>query len=127
MSQPGSKRVSRSSRHVASTRNSRSLAHLDWTGAQLSVRQHTSQACRCRCGWPVTTTHPAKVFSAGGESFTWDDVIDSARARGDWAPLQRRLLRLLTREEELAAAGSLPDAAEVRCAASEFRYRLGLL
>jgi hypothetical protein len=73
----------------------------------------------------MTQTKP--VFSAGGRCFTWADVIDAARARGDWAAMQHELLALLARERELAAGDALPEAADVRAAANEFRYRLNLL
>lgn len=66
------------------------------------------------------------MFTAGGRGYTWAHVIDAARMRGDWATLQRDLLRLLAREDELGGAEALP-VSEVRAAANEFRYRLGLL
>lgn len=67
------------------------------------------------------------VFSAGGHSFTWVDVIDAARVRGDWAALQRHVVGQLARESELSAAGALPTSAETRSAANDFRYQRRLL
>ena len=58
----------------------------------------------------VTRVRTGPVFSVGGYSFTWSDVIDAARIRGELAGLQQRLLRLGAREEALAAAGALPRA-----------------
>jgi hypothetical protein len=70
----------------------------------------------------VSSARDAPVFSAGGRCFTWVEVIEAARARGDWAALERQVQALVAREHELAAAGALPNAAEVRAAANEFRY-----
>ena len=67
------------------------------------------------------------VFSAGTHSFTWIDVIEAARARGDWAALQREVVALLTRERELAAADALPSGLQVKAAATEFRYEHNLV
>lgn len=67
------------------------------------------------------------VFSAGTHCFTWIDVIEAARARGDWSALQRDLLALLARERELAAANALPSAVHVQSAAKKFRYEHNLL
>ena len=67
------------------------------------------------------------VFSAGGCCFTWVEVIEAARVRGDWAALQQHVAGLLMRESHLAAAGALPTADQTRAAANEFRYRHRLL
>lgn len=75
----------------------------------------------------MTEASSKPLFSAGGHSFTWVDVIDAARLRGDWATVQRRLTRLLARERELAASDALPEAAAVRSSANEFRYSHQLL
>jgi hypothetical protein len=75
----------------------------------------------------VTTARTARVFSAGGHGFTWVEVVEWARARGEWSALQHRVLGLLARERELAAAGALPGAAEVQGAANNFRDRHKLL
>ena len=71
----------------------------------------------------VTNAANARVFSAGGRCFTWADVIEAAVARGEWAALQRHALGLVAREN----TGELPDDAQVRAAANEFRYRHNLL
>ena len=75
----------------------------------------------------VTSAVDAPVFTAGGHCFTWVEVIESARARGDWAALQGHVAGLIAREGELLAAGALPTAAETRVAADEFRYQRNLL
>ena len=68
-----------------------------------------------------------RVFSAGGHTFTWGEVVDAARARGDWQVLQREALALLARDHQLAATESLPSSAQVDAAAKDFRYRHKLL
>ena len=75
----------------------------------------------------MTTVLPARVFSAGGHCFTWVEVVESARVWGEWAALQHRVVGLLARENELAAAGALPEAATVQAAADNFRDRHNLL
>ncbi len=67
------------------------------------------------------------VFSAGGRDFTWADIIGAAKARGEWASLERELARRLTRERELAITDSLPGSAEITSAAAKFRHRMHLL
>jgi hypothetical protein len=75
----------------------------------------------------VTDARNTRVFSAGGHCFTWVEVIEAARARGDWELLQRDLLALLARERDLAAADALPSPAQVGAAAKKFRYEHNLL
>jgi hypothetical protein len=75
----------------------------------------------------LTTARSEPVFSAGGHCFTWVDVVEWARARGEWAALQHRVTALLAREGELLAAGALPNAAQVQAAADNFRDRHNLL
>jgi hypothetical protein len=75
----------------------------------------------------LSTAHSARVFSAGGHCFTWVEVIEWARARGEWAVLEQRVVGLLARERELAATSALPDVAEVQAAADDFRDRHNLL
>lgn len=82
---------------------------------------------RPRKAMNVTHVRHGRVFSAGGHCFTWVEVIEAARGRGDWAALQHHVLKLLARERELAAVGALPSAAEVRAAAAEFRSQHKLL
>lgn len=75
----------------------------------------------------VTTTPRTRVFSAGGHCFTWGEVVESARVWGEWAALEQRVIGLLARENDVAAAGALPDAAKVQAAADNFRDRHNLL
>ena len=75
----------------------------------------------------LSTALSARVFSAGGHCFTWAEVVGFASARGEWAALQRRVVALLVREQELAAAGALPDAAAMQAAADSFRDRYNVL
>jgi len=67
------------------------------------------------------------VFTAGGHRFTWVEVIDAARVRGDWAELELYVVGQLARESELSAVGALPSSAETRSAANDFRYQRKLL
>lgn len=75
----------------------------------------------------MTNARNTPVFSAGGHCFTWVEVIEAARARGDWAALQRHVLAVLARESELAATNELPSAVRVQAAARQFRYRHNLI
>ena len=75
----------------------------------------------------MTSALDTPVFSAGGYRFTWVEVIDAARVRGDWATLQRYVVGQLARERDLSVVGALPTSAETRAAANEFRYQLNLL
>jgi hypothetical protein len=75
----------------------------------------------------VTGARGAPVFSAAGHCFTWQMVIEAARARGDWGALQRHVVRMLARERDLATTDGLPTFTEVRLAANEFRYQHNLL
>jgi hypothetical protein len=62
------------------------------------------------------------VFSIGDEQYRWEDVILSARLRGDWADLEKELreglacLKRLDKEEEEI------DPGELQSAANDFRY-----
>ncbi|MGA7054405.1 MAG: hypothetical protein WBZ37_24675 [Mycobacterium sp.] len=75
----------------------------------------------------MTTAPRTQVFSAGGHCFTWVEVVESARIWGEWAALEQRVVGLLVREKEVAAAGALPDAVKVQAAADNFRDRHNLL
>ncbi|MDT5349976.1 MAG: hypothetical protein QOH91_3263 [Mycobacterium sp.] len=43
----------------------------------------------------LSTAHSARVFSAGGHCFTWFEVVEWARIRGEWAVLRDRVAALL--------------------------------
>jgi hypothetical protein len=75
----------------------------------------------------VNDGRSTRVFSAGGHTFTCADVIDAARARGDWQVLEAEAIGLLASERELAASGALPSPAQVKAAATSFRYSHNLL
>ena len=75
----------------------------------------------------VASALDTPVFSAGGYRFTWVEVIEAARVRGDWPALQQHVAGLLRQERDLSAAGALPTADQTRVAATEFRYGLDLL
>ena len=75
----------------------------------------------------VASATDTPVFTAGGYRFTWVEVIEGARVRGEWAALQRHVAGLLSRERELSAVGALPSGAETRTAGNGFRYQLNLL
>jgi hypothetical protein len=55
------------------------------------------------------------------------EVVEWARARGEWEALQQRVGALLARERELVAVGALPSVAQVQAAADNFRDRHNLL
>ena len=67
------------------------------------------------------------VFSVGNEQYRWEDVILSARLRGDWADLEKELrdglacLKRLDEEEEEI------DPDELQSAANDFRYERDLV
>jgi hypothetical protein len=67
------------------------------------------------------------VFSVGSEQYRWDDVILSARLRGEWDDLEKQLrdglacLKRLDEEEEEI------DPDELQAAANDFRYERDLV
>ncbi|MUL46405.1 hypothetical protein FZI85_08285 [Mycobacterium sp. CBMA293] len=67
------------------------------------------------------------VFSAAGHPFTWVEVIDAARVRGEWQALQRQVAGLLSREAELSATDALPTPEATKVAGTAWRYRYRLL
>jgi hypothetical protein len=67
------------------------------------------------------------VFSAAGHPFTWVEVIDAARVRGEWQALQRQVAGLLSREAELSATDALPTPEATKAAGTAWRYRYRLL
>jgi hypothetical protein len=73
------------------------------------------------------TVREAPVFSAGGRSFKWEDVIDAAREWGEWQALERRTRDLLAAEQLAIEAGELPPGEHVSRAANAFRYERNLL
>ncbi|ETW25237.1 hypothetical protein [Mycobacterium gastri] len=75
----------------------------------------------------LSTARSARVFNAGGHCFTWVEVVEWARARGQWPALQQRVGALLARERELVEAGALPGTAQAQAAADSFRHRHNLL
>lgn len=75
----------------------------------------------------LSTARSAAVFSAGAHCFAWVDVVEWARAGGQWVALQQRVATLLAHERELAAIGLMPSTARVQAAADNFRERHNLL
>jgi hypothetical protein len=69
----------------------------------------------------------AAVFTAGGRTFTWGDVVNAARAWGEWGRLEASTGRALAVEKKAARAGRLPPAAEVVAATDAFRYERRLI
>ncbi len=67
------------------------------------------------------------VFSGGGRTFTWGDVVSRARAWGDWQQLEARIERLLELEQEAIRSGTAPSAERVTAAVDAFRYEHRLL
>lgn len=71
----------------------------------------------------LSTARGARVFSAGGHCFTWVEVVEWARARGEWPALQERVGALVARERELVAADALPGKAQRQAAVDSFCER----
>ncbi|MUM33592.1 hypothetical protein FZI93_18540 [Mycobacterium sp. CBMA361] len=49
------------------------------------------------------------VFSAAGHPFTWVEVIDAARVRGEWQALQRQVAGLLSQVAQRRRAQRMAD------------------
>ena len=62
------------------------------------------------------------VFSVGDERYRWEDVILSARLRGDWADLEKELREGLACLKRLAEEEEEIDPDELQSAANNFRY-----
>ncbi len=67
------------------------------------------------------------VFEANGVAYLWRDVLDAARASGDWEPLERRARQQAARLRAAEAEGNGPSAELVKARASEFRHARNLL
>ena len=69
----------------------------------------------------------APVFSAGGFTFYWEDVILAGAAWGSWALLERDLRSGRALLARAAAENSLPSRAELDAAITSFRYERNLI
>jgi hypothetical protein len=69
----------------------------------------------------------APVFSAGGHTFTWGDIVTAARCRGEWQRLETETRERMLAEQVASHDSSLPPAAEVQAAIARLRYRANLL
>lgn len=67
------------------------------------------------------------LFSVGADVYRWADVIEFARARGDWNALADEVRSGLQALRELELRGEAPGEAEIDAAAREFRYERRLL
>jgi hypothetical protein len=67
------------------------------------------------------------VFSAGGRTFGWEDVMRAAELRGELEQLERATREGLACTRRAEAEGSAPSADAVRAAATVFRYERDLL
>lgn len=69
----------------------------------------------------------APVFACSGRSITWGEIVEAARAWGEWQALAATTATLLVLEQSLRPEGRLPDVEAVRSAGNEFRYQRNLL
>jgi hypothetical protein len=67
------------------------------------------------------------VFTVGGETFTWTDVVAAARSQGDWQVLEGTTAEGLACARRLTASGDELDPKELAEAESVFRRRRRLL
>src|SRR5262249_39880661 len=67
------------------------------------------------------------LFAVSDDVYRWEDVVQLARLRGDWAALAERVRAGLHALEEVRARREEPAAAEIDAARREFRYERGLL
>jgi hypothetical protein len=67
------------------------------------------------------------VFTVGGETFTWTDVVAAARSQGDWQVLEGTTAEGLACARRLTASGEELDPKELAEAESVFRRRRRLL
>jgi hypothetical protein len=67
------------------------------------------------------------VFTFGGRTFAWADVVAAARLDGSWAELEQSALRGLAALRRADAAGERPARDEILEAANRFRYDRNLL
>jgi hypothetical protein len=67
------------------------------------------------------------VFSVGDEQYLWEDVILSARVRGEWADLENELREGLACLQRFDEEEGEIDPAELRSAANDFRYARDLV
>lgn len=67
------------------------------------------------------------LFAVDDDVYRWDDVVEFARLRSDWAALTQRVRAGLGALLELRGRGAEPDAVEVEAARRDFRYGRGLL
>lgn len=67
------------------------------------------------------------IFTAGNESFTIRDVVDSANFRGEIEPVWNELLRLVAAENKADEAGLEMDESAIDALAESFRYQHDLI
>ena len=67
------------------------------------------------------------LFAVGDDVYRWEDVVEFARLRGDWAALADEVRAGLRALHELRARGGEPDETEIDAARREFRYERRLL
>ena len=67
------------------------------------------------------------VFSIGRQQYYWDDVILSARLRGNWADLEKELHEGIACLKRLDEAEEELDPEALESAANDFRYQRDLL
>lgn len=67
------------------------------------------------------------VFEVGDRSYHWRDVVDGARALGDWGRIERQAAEGMACVREASATADPIDSAEVEDAADQWRYARNLL
>jgi hypothetical protein len=81
--------------------------------------------------WPVAldaeNVRQSPLFAVDGDVYSWNDVVNLARLRGDWDALAEEARAGLAAIRELEQQGAAPEPGEVDAAQREFRYARGLL
>jgi hypothetical protein len=82
-----------------------------------------------RAGYVESRASPGErpVFTADGETYTWADVVQAARLRGEWASLERQTRAGLAAVRRIATGDEEIDRAALEESARRFRYQRRLL
>jgi hypothetical protein len=76
---------------------------------------------------PQEPVRERRVFTLEGRTFAWGDVLEAARARGDWEELVQATRAGLACLQRLIGSGEEPDEQALDEAGARFRYARGLL
>ncbi|MGA1795323.1 MAG: hypothetical protein ACMUIL_05615 [bacterium] len=67
------------------------------------------------------------VFTAGGKTYCWEDVVFAAMAWGEWGPLREEARQGLACAKRMRETGESPTDEEMENALKEYRYRQSLI